>query len=138
MRKLIILLLIGGAGYYFYHSFVNSKATAARSVDTFHQQFNSGQFPAIYDGATPAFRKSASQAQFMAFMQAVQRKLGAFSSGAQHSWSSATTTAGRSAVLTYNSQFEQGSAVETFSFVVSGDQATLQGYNINSPTLVIK
>src|SRR2546430_10439956 len=96
-----------------------SKETAAKSVNTFHQRFNAAQFAAIYNAATPAFKKSAPQAQFMQFIQAVRRKLGAFKSATQSGWRTNATTSGTFVELTYNSQFEQGSAVETFTFVIS-------------------
>ena len=40
--------------------------------------------------------------------------------------------------LTYESTFEQGKAYEQFVWRVSGDEAKLVSYNINSPDLIIK
>jgi hypothetical protein len=112
------------------------KEVATKAVDTFHQQLNDSKFTEIYSAATPAFKTSAKEADFMKFIQAVHRKLGAYKTGTQSGWRTNATTSGTFVVLTYNSDFEQGSAVETFTFVVSGESATLQGYNVNSQALI--
>jgi hypothetical protein len=112
------------------------KEAATKAVDKFHQQFNDSKFTEIYSAATPAFKTSATEADFMKFIQAVRRKLGAFKSSTSSGWSANATTSGTFVALSFNSEFEQGRAVETFTFVVSGASATLQGYNVNSPKLV--
>jgi hypothetical protein len=43
-----------------------------------------------------------------------------------------------SAVVTQNTEFEQGKGVETFTYVISGGSCTLQGYNINSQDMMTK
>jgi hypothetical protein len=113
-----------------------SMSSAGKSVDAFHKKFNDQKFAEIYSGATPAFKGATKEAEFLKFMQAVHRKLGPFKSGTQSGWRGNTTMSGTTVILTYNSQFEKNSAVETFTFSVSGETATLQGYNINSNALI--
>ncbi len=114
------------------------KASAAtRTVDTIHQQYNESKFRAIYAAATPGFRTTANEAGFLRFMQAVRTKLGAFQGGTLGSSSTKTTPSGTTVALTYKSQFERGPAVETFNFLMTGEAATLQGYNVNSPALLL-
>ena len=113
------------------------KEAATKSVNTFHQQFNASKLTEIYSASTPAFKTSVKEADFMKFIQAVRRKLGAYKSGTQNNWRVNTFNGTTSVVLTYNSNFEQGSGVETFTFILSGETAILQGYNVNSPTLII-
>lgn len=113
-----------------------NMANAGKSVDAFHQKFNDQKFAVIYSAATPAFKGAMKEADFLKFMQAVHRKLGAFKSGTQAGWRGNTTVTGTTVVLAYNSQFEKSTAVETFTFIVSGESSTLQGYNINSNALI--
>ena len=112
------------------------KEVGTKAVDTFHQQFNDSKFTEIYSAATPAFKTSAKEPDFMKFIQAVRRKLGTYKSGTQSNWSVNTFNGTTSVVLSYNSDFEQGSGVETFTFILSGETATLQGYDINSQKLI--
>ena len=113
------------------------KAAATKAVDTFHQQFNDSEFTAIYSASTSAFKSAAREPDFMAFIQAVRRKLGAFKSGTQTSWNVSSVNGVTTVVLKYQSQFDQGSATETFTYLTFGETATLQGYNINTPVLII-
>jgi hypothetical protein len=113
------------------------KEIATKSVETFRQQFSESKFAEIYSAATPAFKASVNEANFTKFIQAVQRKLGAYKSSTQSGWKVNSINGTTSVVLNYDSVFEQGSAVETFTFIISGDSAVLQGYNVNSPALII-
>lgn len=113
------------------------KEIATKSVETFRQQFRESKFAEIYSAATPAFKASVNEANFTKFIQAVQRKLGAYKSSTQRGWKVNSINGTTSVVLNYDSVFEQGSAVETFTFIISGDSAVLQGYNVNSPALII-
>ncbi|MEK0449224.1 MAG: hypothetical protein RL088_1492 [Verrucomicrobiota bacterium] len=113
------------------------KEIATKSVETFRQQFSESKFAEIYSAATPAFKASVNEANFTKFIQAVQRKLGAYKSSTQRGWKVNSINGTTSVVLNYDSVFEQGSAVETFTFIISGDSAVLQGYNVNSPALII-
>jgi hypothetical protein len=112
------------------------KEVATKSVETFHQQFNDSKFTEIYTAATPALKTATNEADFMKFIQAVRRKLGAVKSTSQQGWNVNTFNGVKSVVLTHKTEFEQGSAVETFTFIISGESATLQGYNVNSPALI--
>jgi hypothetical protein len=72
----------------------------------------------------------------MKFLQFVRRKLGTVKSATQSGFKVNTFNGVTSVLLTYKTDFEKGSAVETFTFITSGDSATLQGYNVNSPVLI--
>jgi hypothetical protein len=113
------------------------KEFATQSVDTFHQQFNDAKFREIYSAATPAFKSASKEEDFMKFMQAVRRKLGAFKTGTQNGWNVNAFNGVTRVLITYKSDFEQGAGVETFTYLISGESAVLQGYNISSPTLII-
>ena len=133
IRSLVaVALLFGIAGC----GLKQSMSAAGKSANTFHEKFNAQKFSEIYASSTPAFKSATKEADFVKLLQAIQRKLGKYKSATQTGWRGNTTPAGTVVVLTYNSQFEKHSAVETFTFAVSGETATLQGYNINSNALI--
>ncbi len=72
----------------------------------------------------------------MKFLQFARRKLGTVKSATQSGSNVNMFNGVTSVVLTYKTDFEKGSAVETFTFIASGDSAMLQGYNINSSALI--
>lgn len=117
-------------------TFTKAKEAAIPAVDTFHQQFNAGQFSEIYRKATPAFQSTSSEAKFLEFIRALRGKLGAFKSATPNGWRTNVNTQGATVFLVYNSQFERGSAQETFTFEVSGETVTLHGYNVSSQDLI--
>ena len=112
------------------------KAEAA--VETFHVQLNGSHFDQIYSSATPAFKSSGPETGFVEYVGAVRRKLGLFKNGRQTFWRVNTTTAGTLVDLNYESQFEQDTATEEFTFLMTGGRPVLHRYNINSRTLVTK
>lgn len=116
--------------------FTKSKEIASRGVEKFHQQYDESKFAEIYSGATPAFRSAAKEEDFMKFIQAVHRKLGAYKSGTAEGWQTNVFNGKTSVVLSFKSEFEKGPATERFTFVVSGESAALQGYTINSTSLI--
>ena len=113
-----------------------SKDVAVKFVDAFHQQFNDSKFGEIYSASTPAFKSAANEADFTKFIQAVRTKLGTVKSASQNGWKVNNINGVTSVVLTYKTDFEKGSAEETFTFIVSGESAAIQGYNVNSPALI--
>ena len=119
-------------------SLTKGKGIAEHAVVQFHDKYNAEQYQGIYDQADDAFKKSAKQEDFLAFLQAVQRKLGMVKQSKQIGWYVNATTLGTIVTLTYDTEFAEGHANEQFVFRVSGDQAKLYRYNINSPLLIIK
>jgi hypothetical protein len=114
----------------------NGQEASKKSVDTFHQQFNDSKFAEMYSAATPALKTFTKEADFMKSLQSVRRQLGTVKNTTQNGWKVNTFDGVvTSIVLTYKTDFEKGSGVETFTFIVSGDIATLQSYNVNSEAL---
>jgi hypothetical protein len=118
--------------------FRENKQKADGAVDVFHRQFNGSQYSEIYRAATSAFRSTGSEADFVAYLEGVRGKLGAFKTLTQGSTNVNSTPGGTFVNLTSNSQFDQGTAVEEFTFQIVGERAVLQHYNINSRAFVVK
>jgi diacylglycerol kinase family enzyme len=119
-------------------SFTKSKGIAEAAVKQFHDRYNAGQYHEIYVETDEGFKKAASEVDFTALMEAVQRKLGAVKKSDSLSWGVNTTTGGTIATVSYNVDFAEGKGTEQFAFHITGDKALLFNYNINSPALVIK
>lgn len=111
---------------------------AEGEVSEFHRLFETGQAAEIYLKASPQFQKAGTSAEFLAYVSAVRRKLGAMRSTEKQTWRVDYNTAGRFASLGYQTQYERGTASEQFVYLVDSGKAYLVSYNINSPDLVTR
>ncbi len=109
------------------------KEAASKAVDTYHQQFNDSKFKEIWLAATPGFRASTKEAEHLQYLHFARSRLGVFKSSTLNEWKTHLFIKETVVVLAFNSNFEHGAAIETFSFVVSGEIAELRSYNINLP-----
>jgi hypothetical protein len=53
-------------------------------------------------------------------------------------WGVNATPQGTMATLNYEVEFSEGKGTEQFVFHITGDQARLLGYHVNSPLLITK
>jgi Protein of unknown function (DUF4019) len=109
------------------------KSAETDAVPTFHAQYDRSDFEAIYKNARDEFREATSRDDFEKFMSAVRRKLGKVKSSSRQTWKVNVGTGGTRIVLTYNTEFELGKGVETFTIL----NGKLLGYNVNSNTLIV-
>jgi hypothetical protein len=116
----------------------DSMRIAEGGVERVHQQMNAEQFTDIYAEADPALRASSASQDFLDFMTAVHRKLGNVQSAKRTHFFVNFTTAGTRVTLNYETKFGGGDAQEEFVWAVSGKQAKLFGYHINSMALILK
>jgi hypothetical protein len=128
-----LLLAIGGAC-----SLTKGKGIAEAAVVEFHNQFNAGKYHEIYQQTDEGFKKSVTEDDFTALLEAVHRKLGTVNQAHSSAWGVNTTTAGTMASLSYEVEFSEGKGNEQFVFHISGDKAFLYHYNVNSPLLITK
>ena len=104
----------------------------------FRGKYDESLFTEIYASADTALKRASTQKEFIVFMEAVRRKMGRVKSAALTGSNVHVGTSGARVSLMYQTEFEQGEGVEQFIWQVRGDEARLLGYNINSPTLVVK
>jgi Protein of unknown function (DUF4019) len=117
----------------------NKRELAEQGVAQFHAQLNSEQYHAIYVGADDKFHQASTEADFVAFMEAVHRKLGnAGQSSLQNTQIAWFAGQGTFVTLSYNTQFAEAKAGEKFTWLVRGDSPVLVGYNITSNALITK
>lgn len=108
-----------------------------KAVPRFHAQYDRGDFDAIYNGATDEFRNAMPKAEYDKFMRAVRQKLGRVKTSARDAWNVQVGTGGTRVLVTYNTQFERGNGVETFTFLSTKGDLKLVGYHVNSNALII-
>ena len=130
----IFLLLLASTSC----SLTKGKETSERAVVKFHSQLNASQFHEIYSQADESFRKAASEPDAIAYFEAVHRKLGEVKDSRMAAWRVNATPLGTMVNIGYQVEFADGKGTEDFVFHVTGDQALLVNYTVNSPLLITK
>jgi hypothetical protein len=110
---------------------------AKQGVADFRARVSQRSFSEIYHASAPEFRQAATEEQFVRFMTALDRKLGAWQSAGDPGWNVMRTIGGHSVRLSYESRFANGAAAEHFTWRVEGGRPVLLGYQVNSPLLVM-
>ena len=113
-------------------------ALSRGAVTHFHQQLDQQKFDDIYKEAAPDFQKATSQDQFVAIASAVHRKLGVVKDATQTSVNVNFDLSGTQVVAVYSTKFNDGDAIEKFTWKIAGAKAVLVGYDINSAALILK
>ena len=119
-------------------SLTKGKEQGERAVEKFHQQFNAGQYTEIYQQGNDKFKEVVAEAEFIEFVGAVRRKLGTVENATQAGWNVNATQMGTVVTLGYETKFSDGKGNEQFSFLISGEQASLLRYDVNSPLLITR
>lgn len=116
-----------------------AKSLAEAGVAAFHAQYDAGQTESIYDESGPGMKSALSKPDFVAFLEAVHKKLGNYKSSKETSWKVDTKNfSATNVVLREETTFELGHGTETFTFAFADGAVKLQGYYINSKELVLK
>jgi hypothetical protein len=106
-----------------------------QAVRQFHQELNAGEYEAIWQEANEGFTSSLKHDQLLKFLQGVHTKLGSADSESLLSLNASATPNGTFVTTRYNTQFANGPAVETFTWVKSAGALKLYGYNVQSNAL---
>jgi hypothetical protein len=137
-RRTLIALLVGLTSLTSCKDMTKAKGLADTAIVDFHKQFNEQKFKELYTAGHADLKAAATEADFLKLLEAVHRKLGKQVKSTEAGWRVNTFNMKTSAVVTQNTEFEQGKGVETFTYVVSGTSCTLQGYHINSQDMMTK
>jgi hypothetical protein len=112
---------------------------ATKGVEQFHSQMNTEQYQTIYAAADEGFHKVTNEADFVALLQAVHKKLGNVQTSQQTNFQVGVSTGqGTVVTLVYETTFDQGSGTEQFLWHMRDNQSVLLGYHITSNALVLK
>ena len=131
MKKLIISLLLC-LGLSACSDTINGKSIAEPQIAVFHSQLDAQQYDSIYDSASDEFKNAASREKMSQLLSAINKKLGTVKSSKIVNWRVNTFNMKTNVILVSETEFEKGTGTETFTFRVSGSNANLMGYNINS------
>lgn len=107
-------------------------AMAQSAVTSFHSQLNAAQFETIWTGADELFRGTTTHDHYAKLTGGVHNKLGLVVNTTQLGWTVNHMDAQTRVTLHERTQFQHGSGVETFMYIVRGNTAKLAGYNIQS------
>ncbi len=113
-------------------------ALAEQAVPRFHEELDAGQFDAIYEASADELKQATTQREFVAFLDAVHRKLGNTKASDKTGWNVNYQTSGSFVTLAYKTTFDGGSAQEQFVFRLQDKAAILVGYHVNSTALILK
>lgn len=128
---LLAAWLVGGCG-------TPETKLVEKEISEFHTRVEGGRAAEVYADASPRFREVGTGAEFLAYIEAVHRKLGAMQATERQVWRMDYNTAGKFASLGYKTRYERGTAYEQFVYVVDSGRPLLVSYNINSPELVTR
>lgn len=106
---------------------------AEAAVTQFHKQYNAGQFQEIYSQADEGFKKSHNETDFVAILEALRHKLGTVNQSSPRGSRGNATTLGEMVTLSCDIEFAKGKGTEKFIFLISGENATLFDYSVDSP-----
>ena len=111
---------------------------AEQAVPKFHAQLDAGEFAHIYEQSADDLRRSATQQQFIAVLDAIHRKLGTTKTTTPLGWRIDYQTSGTFVTLTYDTDYSDGKAQEQFVYRLQDRQALLAGYYVNSNALILR
>ena len=140
MKKLIPLLiasiLLSSCGDTIKDT-MKGKSVAEPQIAEFHKKLDAGQYEEIYNAAAEEFKKNVTKEKMTRILSAISRKLGTVKSKKIVNWHVNTRNLTTHVILVSETEFEKGTGTETFSFIVSGSNAKMVGYNINSVDMML-
>jgi hypothetical protein len=106
------------------------------AIRHFRELMAAKKFDQIYAEASDQLKSSPQSADLPKLLAVVDRKLGAVKSSEDKGQSVNFSTGGTFVALTVQTQYEKGSAFETFQFSFQNGKAVLNGYKIQSQELI--
>jgi len=94
------------------------------------------RFADIFAEASDELKKATTEQELSRLLGAVNGKLGAVKTAEDNGWNVNFNTSGTFVKLSFKTEFEKGTGVETFTYRIVDGRARLTGYNINSNALI--
>ena len=113
-------------------------SVADQAVAKFHSLLDTGRFADIYQASSSDLKAVSTEHDFVAFLDAVHRKLGVSGTTEKLTWNVNYHTSGTFVTLTYKTAFREGEATEQFLFRLQSNEALLAGYHVNSNVFILK
>jgi hypothetical protein len=122
----VLLILLWSCGKGVYRDYRVSSA----AVELFHHRLDSGDFDTIYSDASDSFRSSGTKADQIKFLETTHQRLGNSRKtsplGFHVNWRNRQMFVDQ----VYSTQFAQGTAQESFVWVMENGNPRLYGYQI--------
>jgi hypothetical protein len=106
------------------------------AVRRFHSQLDSGAYDDIVRESDEAFQNSGSREELLKFLAGVHSKLGTSRDFNRANIFVNASTNGTFIKVTYQTTFEQGRAVEAFTWRQAGSGLKLVGYHVESKAFI--
>lgn len=116
---------------------VKSTAEAEKAAAEFHTLFDAEDFEQIFDTAHADFKSSQPKVATINFLRSVREKLGPVKSTNRTGWQAKSFNMKTNVVLTFETEFENGRGVETFTYRIADGSAILLGWHVNSNALIV-
>ena len=116
---------------------VKSTAEADKAAVELHALFDAEDYGKIFDTAHADFKASQPKAETINFLRSIREKLGTIKSTNRTGWQANSVNMKTNVVLTFETEFENGKGVETFTYRIENGKATLLGWYVNSKALVV-
>jgi hypothetical protein len=117
---------------------IKGRKDAEVAVQHFHELLNSGEYDQIYREGTDGLRgEDYKHGEVLKYFRGVHTKLGKTESANLQNLNITTNTEGTYLVSVYRTTFENGTALETFTWLKSGTGLQLHGYNIQSDAFIL-
>ncbi len=116
----------------------DGKSAASNAIERFHSMLNDERYAEIYAELDPRFKEANTEQEMTELLKAVHIKLGKVVSSENQTWRANSFNLETQILMAQNTDFEEGTAVETFTFLYADKKVSLLGYNINSKDLITK
>jgi hypothetical protein len=133
----LVLILLSGCGQKAARSGIPAEVEAV--VGTVSEQIAQEQYDKVYNDASDLWKKDATAEQSTETLKTLHTKLGKVESRVVHSateqQNSSGPMKGHVFIVTYQSKFEHGEAMETFTLIEENGRWKLARYLVNSTAL---
>ena len=116
---------------------LKSTAQADKAVREFHALFDANDYEKIFDAAHADFKAAQPKSDIIDFLRSVREKLGTIKTSNRTGWQANSLNMKTNVVLTFETEYENGKGIETFTYRIADGNATLYGWNVNSNALVV-
>ena len=129
---LVVLIIVGAAC----STFTKGKAAGEKAVEKFHAQLNAEKYDEIYEQSAQALKDASGKEDLIKLFTAIRKKLGTAGKASEKGWHVNTTPTGTIVTMSYETEFTNDKATETYTFLMNGEEAQLRSYHINSMKLI--
>lgn len=114
---------------------VKSTAEADKAAAEFRSLYDGGDFERIFDDSHADFKAAQPRSETIDFLISIRDQLGAVKSTDRTGWQANSLNLKTNVVLTFSTEYENGTGVETFTYRIADGKAKLIGWFVNSNAL---